>query len=357
MLKRFLRFITGFIFVVSGFVKALDVKGFSFKLEEYFSPQVFNIPFLEHWALPLAIIVVVLELVLGLMLMLKIELKKTLIALIALCLFFAFLTFYSAFYNVVTDCGCFGDAIKFTPWQSFFKDIILLGLLIVIYLMYKNNFNLRINQYRYSFLAVGIIVSLWIMVYGIQHEPIIDFRDYKIGTNLKTEKNRINAFPDVYTTFYTLRNKKENKLIKVSQNEYISKNYWKDSDWEIIEDQTTSELTKQGYTSEISKFQIETPNGKDITDSLISSQKTIIIFTYKPQEANTKEILDLENKLSKLKNTTIYGVSTDTNTFKVIPSALMDGTAIKTIARSNPSILILEHGTIVDKLSGKDYLN
>jgi uncharacterized membrane protein YphA (DoxX/SURF4 family) len=82
--------------------------------------------FLENYALELAVFVVALELILGLMLLMKVKLKTTLSALIALCIFFAFLTFYSAYFNKVTDCGCFGDAIKFTPWQSFWKDIALL---------------------------------------------------------------------------------------------------------------------------------------------------------------------------------------------------------------------------------------
>ena len=126
MFKHFLRILIALIFIASGFVKAVDVVGFSFKMEEYFSPSVFNFPFLEKHALILAIIVVVLELVFGFLLLIKVRLKSTLSFLIALCVFFAFLTFYSAYFNVVTDCGCFGDALKFTPWQSFWKDIVLL---------------------------------------------------------------------------------------------------------------------------------------------------------------------------------------------------------------------------------------
>ena len=126
MIRNILRIVVAIIFIISGFVKAIDTVGFSFKLEEYFSSSVFNIPFLEQWSLQLAIFVVAFELILGLTLLLKIKLKETLALLILLCVFFAFLTFYSAYYNKVTDCGCFGDAIKFTPWQSFYKDIILL---------------------------------------------------------------------------------------------------------------------------------------------------------------------------------------------------------------------------------------
>ena len=137
-MKAVLRYIVALIFIASGFVKAVDLKGFSFKLEEYFSTIVFDLPFLEKYALAFSIIVVVLELILGFMLLMKIKLKQTLYALIALCVFFGFLTFYSAYYNVVTDCGCFGDALKFTPWQSFWKDITLLFLLLILAVLYRN---------------------------------------------------------------------------------------------------------------------------------------------------------------------------------------------------------------------------
>ena len=93
--------------------------------------------FLEKYALVFSIIVVLLELILGFMLLMKIKLKESIYALIALCVFFGFLTFYSAYFDVVTDCGCFGDALKFTPWQSFWKDITLLVLLIILAVLYR----------------------------------------------------------------------------------------------------------------------------------------------------------------------------------------------------------------------------
>ena len=179
-MKRILRYIIAIIFIASGFVKAIDVKGFSFKLEEYFSPDVFNLTFLQNFTLEIAILVVALELVLGLMLLLKMKLKCTLISLIALCVFFAFLTFYSAYFNKVTDCGCFGDAIKFTPWQSFWKDIALLfGLLILWILNKKSNTLNNEKGIKNPLLWIGIIASVYIIYSGIAHEPLIDFRDRK----------------------------------------------------------------------------------------------------------------------------------------------------------------------------------
>jgi uncharacterized membrane protein YphA (DoxX/SURF4 family) len=357
MFKNILRIFVGLVFIASGFVKSVDVVGFSFKMEEYFSPSVFNMSFLEKLALPLSIFMVLLELILGVMLVLKIKLKWTLNFLILLCIFFAFLTFYSAYFKVVTDCGCFGDAIKFTPWQSFGKDIILLILLFILYFLYRKNFeDSSAKTFRYSLLGLLILDFLFNIYFGVKHEPLIDFRDYKIGTDLKTEQAKIAADPAEFKTFYSLKNKKTGEILKISQDDYISKNYWNNKDWVIQSDKTTSEIVKKGYDSEISKFKIEDETGNNLTDEVLNAPKAILIFSYKPSEMNT-EILDVAiQKMKSNKEALILGVSNSPNSFKNIKNALMDGTAIKTIARSNPFILTLQNGKITAKSSAEDYL-
>ncbi|MGA9211508.1 DoxX family protein, partial [Kaistella sp.] len=221
MLKNILRIVIALIFIASGFVKAVDAVGFSFKLEEYFSPSVFNIPFLEKQALLLAIVVVVFELVLGFLLLIKTRLKITLSLLIALCVFFAFLTFYSAYFNVVTDCGCFGDALKMAPWQSFWKDIVLLIGLIILWILYKKDFNENETKSNFKkYLSVfAFIIMVFVIYWGIAHEPLIDFRHYKIGTDLNAEKSKIEKDPSEYKTFYSLKNEKTGEILKVNQDD------------------------------------------------------------------------------------------------------------------------------------------
>lgn len=356
-MKNILRIFVGLVFIASGFVKAVDVVGFSFKMEEYFSPSVFNMPFLEKLALPLSIFMVLLELILGLMLVLKIKLKWTLNLLILLCIFFAFLTFYSAYFKVVTDCGCFGDAIKFTPWQSFGKDIVLLIALFVLYFLFrKNDEKSSFETLKWSIFSLLFLLFAFFIFYGIKHEPLIDFRDYKIGTDLKAEQAKIAADPSEFKTFYTLKNKKTGEELKVNQDDYISKNYWQNPDLEIESDKTKSEIVKQGYVSEISKFKIEDEIGNNVTDEILNSQKAILIFSYKPAEMKTKYLEAAIAKMKSNKNALILGVSTSPNTFKNIKNGLMDGTAIKTIARSNPFILTLQNGKITAKSSAEDYL-
>ena len=359
-LKHILRVIVALIFLISGFVKAVDVVGFSFKLEEYFSPAVFNMPFMEKQALPLAVIVVVLELVLGFMLLLKTRLKFTLAALIALCVFFGFLTFYSAYFNVVTDCGCFGEALKMLPWQSFWKDIALLAALLALWFLYRNE--LKESEHtvlpKKIMFTVAALAMIFIIYWGIAHEPLVDFRDYSIGTDLNEEKRKIDEDPSVYKTYYTLLNTQTSEIKEVDDGQYISdRRYWEPgSTWKIQEDKTQSKLVKEGYSSEIAKFRIEDVNGNDLTARVLEAPRAILIFSYHPGQADPDIIAKAESNANEQAGTLILGVSTAPTTFNGIPNALMDGTAIKTIARSNPSVLILNRGKITDKKSARDYV-
>ena len=128
----FSRLVVGVLFIISGLIKLNDPVGFSFKLEEYFSPAVLNLSFLEPYALAISIFVVIVEVLLGILLLIGFKPKYTAWSLLAMIVFFTFLTFYSAYYNKVTDCGCFGDAIKLTPWESFTKDVVLLVLILIL---------------------------------------------------------------------------------------------------------------------------------------------------------------------------------------------------------------------------------
>src|ERR1700712_607987 len=130
------RILVGLLFIFSGLVKINDPLGFSYKLEEYF--EVFHITFLSGFALSASIILCALEIILGFALLIGVRAVSVAWGLLLLIIFFAFLTFYSAYFEVVQTCGCFGDAIPLTPWQSFSKDVVLLLLIIVIFVNRRN---------------------------------------------------------------------------------------------------------------------------------------------------------------------------------------------------------------------------
>src|SRR6201996_1228068 len=129
------RLLVGLLFIFSGLIKANDPLGFSYKLQEYF--EVFHITFLDGLALIMAVVLCALEMILGFALLIGVRGKQVAWGLLLIIIFFAFLTFYSAFFKVVQTCGCFGDAIPLTPWQSFSKDLVLLLLIIVLFINRK----------------------------------------------------------------------------------------------------------------------------------------------------------------------------------------------------------------------------
>jgi hypothetical protein len=196
------------------------------------------------------------------------------------------------------------------------------------------------------------------MAQGIMHEPIIDFRDYKIGTDIKGEKTKsIKTHQNI--RLFIPEKSKTGEVLKVNQDDYIKETkYWAEgSPWKIEEGKNESVLVKEGYKSEIVKFKIEDPTGMELTEEIIKAPKAILVFSYHPKEVSADLLQKVEAKVNAQKGALIYGVSTDQNTFKTIKNAMMDGTAIKTIARSNPFVLILQNGKIVDKQPAKDYIN
>src|SRR5690554_5627982 len=205
------RILTGIVFVFSGLIKANDPVGFSYKLQEYF--HVLGLQFLNDSAVIIAVLICSLEVLLGGLLLLGFWRKWVAWGLLILILFFTFLTFYSAFFEVVTSCGCFGDAIPLTPWQSFIKDCILL-LLIGVLFYYKDQIKPIIKDfYTQSILAICVVViSVGFGVYTYNFLPIIDFLPYKTGNNLPS----LMTIPegesiDEYETIYILKNKETNQ--------------------------------------------------------------------------------------------------------------------------------------------------
>lgn len=185
IITQFSRIFVGVLFIISGLIKLNDPVGFSYKLAEYFSEPVFNMPFLEPFALGLAIFLVILEVVLGVMLLVGYRATLTIWALLLLIVFFTFLTFYSAYFDVVKDCGCFGDALHLTPWQSFTKDVVLLFFILILFINQKLIKPLfatpKTNFAVYASVLLCSLMAVWVL----NHNPIKDFRPYKVGTNIE----------------------------------------------------------------------------------------------------------------------------------------------------------------------------
>ena len=201
-LVQLCRILVGVTFIISGMIKLNDPMGFSFKLEDYFAPGVLNLPFLVPYALAFAIFVCIFEVVLGVTLLVGYKKKLTLWLLLAMLVFFGFLTFYSAYFNKVTDCGCFGDAIKFTPWQSFTKDLVLLALTLVVFFGQKYIHPLTKGKLPLVVTCLSVLFCIIFVYYVYNHLPVKDFRVYKIGTNIP---KGMELPPNAVTYYWTFK--------------------------------------------------------------------------------------------------------------------------------------------------------
>jgi uncharacterized membrane protein YphA (DoxX/SURF4 family) len=352
------RILVGGLFIFSGIIKLNDPVGFSFKLEDYFAPDVLNLGFLVPYALAIAIFVVIYEVLLGVMVIIGYARKFTVWSLLLMIVFFTFLTFYSAYFNKVTDCGCFGDAIKLTPWESFTKDLILLVFILILYFGQKHITPLFAKaSLKYVVLAT-FLFCVFITYQVLNHLPYIDFRAYKIGSNIQES---MSIPPDAPRAIYDYSWKfdvnGEEKIV-VTQGDYPA------VDGEFVGVDT--KLVQEGYTPPITDFTIETED-EILTDEILAIENLIMVVVYNVERSNPKGFANIKKITDEAieKGYTVIGLSAslaeNLETLKTTYQLnfdfyFCDQTVLKTIVRSNPGILELNAGTIKQKLHWNDAL-
>jgi uncharacterized membrane protein YphA (DoxX/SURF4 family) len=354
------RIFVGVLFIFSGLIKANDPLGFSYKLEEYF--VVFHITFLNGFALSIAILLCALEMILGFALLIGVRAVSVAWGLLLLIIFFAFLTFYSAYFQVVQSCGCFGDAIPLTPWQSFDKDLVLLVLILIIFFNRKKIRPLFTAKTGDQLLLVATIVSVGVGVYTYNFLPVIDFLPYKVGANILEEmKTPPGAKPDEFELTYHLKNKKTGATKVMTDREYLKTNIWKDNNWQIVGN-AESRLVKLGFTPKIRDLIIQDAQGNDYTKELLSNPfNNLMIVAYDLDKTDGDAINSLNalamNLQQNFNTRTVLLTSNsakDAEAFSKKHHLAMeifyaDEVPLKTMVRANPGVLLLKNGTVIDK--------
>ncbi len=351
------RFITGLVFIFSGFVKAIDPAGSAIKFQEYF--QAFHLDFLVITALPLAILLSAAELMIGLNLVAGIRLKITAWLLLIFMSFFTVLTFILAVLNPVSDCGCFGDALKLTNWQTFWKNIILFVPALLIFL-YRDTLKAYTGAtFEWFLAAVNFLLAVFLSLYGIRHEPLMDFRPYKTGTFIPEKMTFPPGAPvDEFRTILVY----EKGGIK---QEFTESNFpWQDSSWKWVE--TRQKLIAKGYEPPIHDFSVTDESGVDITTQVLEdSGYTVLIispFLHRAPVQAMEQMNDLALK-ARESGFQVHGLTSSTGsqilTFKKslqpdFDLCTADETTLRTIIRSNPGVLLLKQGTILAKWNYRD---
>lgn len=350
------RLIVGLLFIISGLIKLNDPVGFSFKLQDYFAPEVLNLEFFVPYALLIAIVLVIVEVLLGIFLLLGHFKKITLWSLLLMIVFFTFLTFYSAYFNKVTDCGCFGDALPLTPWESFTKDVVLLVLILILFIGNKYIqpiFNLKIR----NFIIFGAFLFCFgIAYYVLQHLPIIDFRAYKIGANIQEGMSVPENAPQPIFEY------KWKFIVNGEEKVFSTHGDYPQVEGEFIDVET--KMIQEGYTPPIHDFTIE-KNGVDFTSEILEEENLVAIIAYSLRNTEKEGYSGVKQITDKaLKNGyRVIGLSAsskeETEALKEkykmnFDFYFCDETTLKTIVRSNPGILQLNRGTIQQKLHWND---
>jgi uncharacterized membrane protein YphA (DoxX/SURF4 family) len=366
-LKVISRYTLGIVFTISGLSKALDPHGSEYIFNDYFT-DAFGMPSLTSLSLVLAIVLAAFEFLVGICLLANVKPRLSAIGALIFMVIFTPLTLYSAIASPVKDCGCFGEVIKLEPWPTFFKNLILLPLAIFLFSKTKGENTTYKGKLDWLLSGIFMLVILFFEYYNLAHLPVYDVLPFSVGTYIpdkmiipSTER------PDSFAIFYTMKHKKTGKTMKVDDGEYINKEIWKDSLWEITE---TSEpvLVKKGYEPPIYNFKAYPVNAYEPgVESQVDAMKTILedssysflVISYDFDKANMKgfqKMGDLLNYASSQNIKTHFLTSTTGGIRKLMrfisfPATFYnsDPTTLKMVIRSNPGLVLLKKGKIIGK--------
>lgn len=352
------RLVIGATFVFSGFVKMIDPVGTSIKFQDYFSAM--HLDFLVPNALLFAILLACIEFLLGVNVLLSLSPRHTSWYVLIIMSFMTLLTLYLAIANPVSDCGCFGDAVKLTNWQTFGKNIVLMVFTIFYFYHRRKIPYLYHEHFHWLPSLITFVFGVAVVLHCYFHLPIIDFLPYKLGTNIPKGMEIPEGAPtDVYETTFIYQKGGEKK-------EFTLQNYpANDTTWHFVEQK--SELVKKGYTPPIHDFTItDKSTGEEITDIVLQDTSyTFLLISPKLEKAVDSHIdqintvydysVDKGYKFYCLTSSTDQDVEGWVNaTGAEYPFCVTDETALKTIIRANPGLVLLKNGTIVGKWNSGD---
>lgn len=355
------RIILGATFMFSGFVKAVDPYGTAYKIADYFAA--FNLTSLSFLSLPGSALLCILEFAMGACMLFGLYRKWNSRLMLVVMVFMTILTFYLAIADPVEDCGCFGDFLIISNWQTFYKNIVLLVCSIIVAVYHETISNIFTGKtYWLAFLYIFIFISLFTFS-NYLFDPLFDFRSYKIGADIAQLKNIKEG-----------EGREEQTLLVYEQNgvekQFTEDNYpWEDSTWVFVRMDT--KVIKEGEVSPIKDFSInklefspqrsEIIGQQDITEEVLADTNYVFLMVSPLLEnMNISYLSSLEDVEAYA---TDYGYSfyclTSSSTDEIVSWAeenainfdfcTMDERTLKTIIRSNPGLILLKNGVVINK--------
>ncbi len=345
-----IRVITGLVFVFSGTVKGIDPMGTEIKFSDYFTA--FKLEFLEPLSLTFTLILCLAEFIAGFALLTGIRYKEGLWGIFLLMCFFTPLSLILALTNPVSDCGCFGDAVKLTNWQTFWKNVVLITFVILLIIS-----KIRPPEYikpatGWIILAASSLLFVGFCFYNLRYLPVIDFRPYKEGNNIKElmEIPEDAPKPVFKSTFIYEKNG--------VRKEFTLDNYPADDTSWVFVDQI-SVMVKKGYEPPITDFSIYTTDNNDITDIILDNLGyTLLMISPKLEKADLKRLNKGFATGYRCLDTGIdFYIVTASGSDKIkeyengLKFCIADETVLQTMVRANPGYIMLKNGTIICKWS------
>jgi len=348
--ERIVAFLVGGLFILSGAVKVVDPIGTAIKMDEYF--EVFSSDFSEifrvfqPYSLEVALLMVIGEVVLGVALIANYRKRWATYGVAGLIFFFTLLTFYSAYFNKVTDCGCFGDAVKLAPWETFAKDVVL-SVLAIFLLLRKKFLSNTASFIPGAITAVGFAASCFAAYWGIAHLPLVDFRPYAEGNNVKELMQPQEAPKYEY-------------IMTKDGKEHRFKDYPKDKSYTFKE---MVHLNPEESDPVIKDFSVWNDDG-DFTEAILQGKRLVIVLQ-NLQKAGTENLPKIAQLVKDAENEGIVPIilssetQENTETFRhegqiMAPYYYGDATVLKAIIRSNPGIWLVQEGVTRGKWHHND---
>jgi uncharacterized membrane protein YphA (DoxX/SURF4 family) len=355
ILVQLSRILVGVLFIISGFIKANDTIGFSYKLVEYF--EVFNMPIFVPYAVALAMVICIFEICVGFALLLGAYAKINAWLLLLMIVFFTLLTGYSAITHKVTDCGCFGDAIKLKPIESFIKDLVLLVFIGIIFIGHQHIKPLFNRGLQTIGLGISLLVTTAFTLYTYMFLPKVDFLPYKVGNNIKSLMTYPEgALRDSFEMVFLY--KKGGEVVEISMDQLSIL----DSTYTFID--RKDKLIREGYKLPIFDFKLYDVSGLEYTDSLLADtgayKLMVVQLSLTDSRSGTGAQLEALTTPFVQAGNTVWGLTAtslaDAEAYRhehqlMYPYYMMDPTPLKSIVRSNPGIVLMKGNTIVKKWS------
>ena len=353
------RFVLAVVFIFSGFVKAIDPLGTQYKIQDYLDAFGWTDVFPESIPFIAAALLGMLEFCLGVYLFFGIRRIIAPRAVVAVMAIMTPLTFWLALDNPVSDCGCFGDAVMLTNWETFGKNVVLLAMSLVVLKWRKRIFPLATTRFDWLIALYGFLYIFCMTIYCYRHLPVFDFRPYYVGADIRQGMEIPEGKePTEFETRFVLQKDGVEK-------EFTLENY-PDSTWTFVDSRTV--VKKKGYEPPIHDFSmIRYEDGEDITEQVLADEGyTFLLVAHQLEQASDSRI-DLINELYDYcleYGYTFYCLTSSSDedilkwqedTGAEYPFCLMDNITLKTMVRSNPGLILLKKGVVIHKWNVVDF--